>query len=55
MSYELPELEKYLELKRLRFPLCDNFSEDHARFKELAQRSLALARRLRNSREFDHY
>lgn len=42
-------------MKRLKFTLCDNFEQNHERFKELALTSLALARRLRNSREFDHY
>jgi hypothetical protein len=53
LNFNLPELEKYLEMKKLKVPLNENFEQSHLKFKELASKGLGLVKIIRNNIEFE--
>jgi hypothetical protein len=47
ISYDLPELQMYHEMKKLKMRHYDNFEENHQKFKELARHGLVLANQIK--------
>lgn len=44
---DLPELERYNRMKKLKTKVVENFEENHLRFKDLVRKSLILANNIK--------
>ena len=53
IDYNLPELDRYHESKKLKMKIYDNFEEDHQKFKELVRHSLILANKIKKGLQLD--